>query len=73
MSKLKKLLGIIYHNSYLFSMMKPVEAFMMICSKLKLSFRILKDTEWKWCAVKHHQVYKFLKRNYVVTPPDWEV
>lgn len=69
MSKLKKLLGIIYHNSYLFSMMKPVEAFMMICSKLKLSFRISKDTEWKWCAVKHHQVYKFLKRNYVVTPP----
>lgn len=68
MSELKRLLGIIYHNSYLFSIMKPLEAMIVIISKLRLSFGLSKEKEWEWCAIKHKQVAKFLKRNYKITP-----
>ena len=69
MSELKRLLGIIYHNSYLFSIMKPLEAMIVISAKLRLSFELSKEKEWEWCAIKHKQVAKFLKRNYKITPP----
>lgn len=68
MSELKRLLGIIYHNSYLFSIMKPLEAMIVIISKMKLLFELSKEEEWKWCDVKHKQVAKFLERNYKITP-----
>lgn len=70
MSKIRKILGIVHHNYYLFSLMSLSEAFMMMLCRFKLSYVLSKDIEWKWCSIQHRQVYKFLCRNYAITPPN---